>query len=267
MPRLALFSDLHLEFTGDDAFRPAVEGADIVVLAGDIWIGTRGIEWAARTFSQPVLYIAGNHEFYEKGHFQQLPETLRAAAAATPNVRYLEDEVVTIDGVRFVGATFWVDFCHDGDYARAANMHAAKMYSYDYGEIRMARPRAPANWKPCKLRPEVVAARHGRSRRFIETELARPFAGPTVVVSHHAPAKESISSVRQPQHLDFLDASDVSALMHGPTAPALWLHGHVHHTVDIEIGATRVRANPRGYPGGVADGGNPDFDPALLIEL
>jgi hypothetical protein len=29
--------------------------------------------------------------------------------------------------------------------------------------------------------------------------------------------------------------------------PALWLHGHTHGSVDLVVGATRVRCNPFGY--------------------
>jgi hypothetical protein len=46
----------------------------------------------------------------------------------------------------------------------------------------------------------------------------------------------------------------------------LWLHGHVHHSCDYRIGATRVLANPRGYaPGGVVE--NTAFDADFNIEL
>ena len=60
--RLHVLSDLHLEHAPFTA--PQVD-ADVVVLAGDIAPGTAGIEWMRSRFDgRPVLYVAGNHEFY-----------------------------------------------------------------------------------------------------------------------------------------------------------------------------------------------------------
>ena len=41
------------------------------------------------------------------------------------------------------------------------------------------------------------------------------------------------------------------------------IHGHMHNTVDVTVGETRVLANPAGY----SSTENPDYDPALCIEL
>lgn len=39
--------------------------ADVVVLAGDIDCGTKGVAWARQAFPDvPVLSVAGNHEHY-----------------------------------------------------------------------------------------------------------------------------------------------------------------------------------------------------------
>lgn len=50
--RIHLLSDLHNEF---DLFEPEVRDADVVILAGDINVKTRGVEWAKNTFTCPVL--------------------------------------------------------------------------------------------------------------------------------------------------------------------------------------------------------------------
>ena len=63
--RLALYSDLHNECGTPLEPPECALQADIVVLAGDIGSHTRGLEWAARQFSkQPIVYVAGNHEYY-----------------------------------------------------------------------------------------------------------------------------------------------------------------------------------------------------------
>ena len=58
--KLHVLSDLHLSQAG---FDPPDTDADVVVLAGDIARPREAIAWARR-FRQPVLYVAGNHEFY-----------------------------------------------------------------------------------------------------------------------------------------------------------------------------------------------------------
>jgi hypothetical protein len=41
--------------------------ADLVVLAGDIDHGIKGVVWARQAFPGiPVLYVAGNHDHYEE---------------------------------------------------------------------------------------------------------------------------------------------------------------------------------------------------------
>ena len=63
--KLLVLSDLHLEFAPFMPDPAAVDAADVVVLAGDICNGTKAIPWARQAFgSKPVVYVAGNHEFY-----------------------------------------------------------------------------------------------------------------------------------------------------------------------------------------------------------
>jgi predicted phosphodiesterase len=71
--KIRVLSDLHLEFL--DWVPPKLH-ADIVVLAGDIHVGVRGIEWARRSFPlNPVIYVPGNHEFYGR-NMQDVSEEL-----------------------------------------------------------------------------------------------------------------------------------------------------------------------------------------------
>lgn len=57
--RLHILSDLHLE---SGSTPPPVADADVIVLAGDIHVGTAGWEWAREHFApRPVVYVLGNH--------------------------------------------------------------------------------------------------------------------------------------------------------------------------------------------------------------
>ena len=64
---IQIASDLHLEFhktqpAGYSGIE-AVTGADVLILAGDIALGTNAVS-VFKDWPVPVLYVAGNHEYY-----------------------------------------------------------------------------------------------------------------------------------------------------------------------------------------------------------
>jgi predicted phosphodiesterase len=62
--KIQTLSDLHIEF---QPFQLIETDADVIVLAGDIHVGEKGVKWAiANIPNKPVIYVLGNHEYY--GH-------------------------------------------------------------------------------------------------------------------------------------------------------------------------------------------------------
>lgn len=99
--RLDILSDLHLELFGFKPDRATVELADVVVLAGDIHKGVNGISWARQTFpGKPVIYVVGNHEFYDH-YWLRLNDELREEARRN-EVHFLENEAVKVGDLRFL---------------------------------------------------------------------------------------------------------------------------------------------------------------------
>ena len=47
-------------------------------------------------------------------------------------------------------------------------------------------------------------------------------------------------------------------------APALWVHGHTHASIDTQVGSTRIVCNPLGY---LNFGHNPNFDEKLVVRV
>jgi predicted phosphodiesterase len=246
--RLHVLSDLHLERGIQEL--PAVE-ADVLILAGDIDNGTSGVEWARSWASgRPVIYVAGNHEFY--GHsLPGLVADLRAVAAGS-SVHVLENEALILDGVRFLGCTLWSDFDFDGAENRALAMRVCERAVSDYRVIRHDEPNRP-------LSPQDTRDRHLESRRWLTARLAEDHDGPTVVVTHHAPHV----LWRPPEKVWRLIAgafvSDLSELMGDPID--LWIYGHTHRAADLEVSGTQLLSNPCGYPTEPVAG----FDPALVV--
>src|SRR5687768_17337023 len=103
--RIRVLSDLHCEF---EPYSPPPAAADVVVLAGDIHHATKGLDWAAGHFpGQTVVYVAGNHEYYGES-LPKLTQQLRERAAEL-GIAFLENDAITIGGVRFLGCTLWTD--------------------------------------------------------------------------------------------------------------------------------------------------------------
>lgn len=247
--KLHILSDIHLEF---ERFEPPRTAADVVVLAGDIWLGPRGVDWAARTFDRPVIYVAGNHEYYG-GHFRNTLTKMKRVAQGT-NVHVLDAQQLVLGGVRILAATLWTDFAITGNAVMA--QLAAQQAMSDYTRIRAAAYR--------RLRPADTRDAHTEALAFLRTALVQPFDGTTVVVTHHAPSRSSIAAhyLHNPSHLNAAYASDLEGLFGPPVA--LWVHGHTHSSADYWLAGTRVVCNPRGY---IPYEPNPEFDAGLVVEV
>ncbi|WP_228462861.1 metallophosphoesterase [Chryseobacterium caseinilyticum] len=75
--KIQIISDLHQELGFTDL---SFDNADVVLLAGDINLGTKGIEWIKTKIpGKPVIYILGNHEYY-KGSYPKTLNKIKAAA-------------------------------------------------------------------------------------------------------------------------------------------------------------------------------------------
>lgn len=263
--RLLILSDLHLEVWGDAT--PAIDLAqsrpDVVILAGDIATGSDAVAWAARTFGAlPVLYVHGNHEGY--GHqLEQMQDAIRKACtkanAKGASIRLLNQEAVIIDGVRFLGATLWTDFLLFGEERREEAMAAAQSYMPDYQHISTGSSREKR-----LLCAEDTAALHAQHKRWLAEQLAQPFDGRTVVITHMAPSMQSVEA----QYAGNLGSPAFASPLDALAAQAdLWVHGHMHASHDYRIGACRVVCNPCGYrcPDGTPE--NQHYDPNRIIVL
>ena len=112
--KLHILSDLHCEFAD---FVPPVVDCDVVVLAGDIHVKSRGARWASLAFSTPVVYAMGNHEHYS-GNIDRTHSKLLDAAEA--HVHVLENQVLEYGDVQFLCATAWTSLAATGDPVAAS---------------------------------------------------------------------------------------------------------------------------------------------------
>ena len=241
MMQINFISDLHLEF-GPLEIEP--EAGDVLVLAGDIDIKGR-VDWINTIASKfnHVIYVLGNHEFYN-GAMDSIYKKTRERLA--DNVHLLENESVTIADVTFHGATLWSDFLNGNPMSYLQCEQAIN----DYRLIR-------AGDGSHRFKPQIAHSLHNISKVFLQENVKEG----DVVVTHMAPSLLSIhEKYKNDMNINGSYASDLSELILD-TKPELWFHGHVHTSFDYTVGNTRILCNPRGY---VGEELNSEFEPNAL---
>lgn len=248
--KLALVSDIHLEFGDIDITNTA--SADVLCLPGDICTARDLVKqnshhertvqfWhtASEEYDQ-VVFVMGNHEHYGND-FRKTQNLLQEFfdKNGLTNIHLLEKHSVDIGGVLFVGGTLWTDF----DSGNPLTRQHAQMSMNDYRTIKDSH-------KPnYKLYPDVIWADHVACKDAIMNTLKQNSDQLTVVVTHHAPSRLSISEKYAGDINNGLYVSSLEHIMLDNPQVALWVHGHTHDPFDYEIGQTRVVCNPRGYSG------------------
>ena len=147
---------------------------------------------------------------------------------------------------RVLGTTLWTDFslCGAGDAALRESIAAAERVILDYrGVIQVLSPELEA--APRSFTPRDSLVLHQQARAWLEDELAKPFDGQTIVVTHRAPLRQSLAEKFATDRASAGYVSDLPSLVRAPVA--LWVHGHTHTAFDYFAEGTRVICNPRGY--------------------
>jgi len=274
--KLLILSDLHLEL-GRPYEVPSGLEYDAVVLAGDINApGSRAVHWAKRqsTFDgKPVLFVPGNHEFYEREVETEIDEMSRVAMGSS--VWLLDRGAVVIDGVRFLGCTLWTDFqlpFHDDRKMLRtdvlAALSAANRGMNDYLAIETRVHPTPGMYLRSRrrtLRAEDTLARHWIDRDWLRRSLDEPFNGQTVVVTHHAPSRGSLAPRRFGERLSPAFVSELPSAMFD--VPSLWVHGHTHWATDYMQGSCRIVSNPRGYMNKDGSLENGKFSAGFVVDV
>lgn len=251
--KLQILSDLHLSVSPLELPRT---DADLVILAGDLQRPEAAVQWALG-FEQPVLYICGNHEYFGSS-IDATTRTMRELCAGT-HIHFLDNGVLELGGVRFLGSVLWTDFRINGEgEAEALSKSKSAQFAYDFRKVQYGNP-------PHTLTPQDTQALFDANVRWLDEQLDQPFGGSTVVVTHHAPSPGSVHPRFAGSPINGAFVSDVEHLMGGDRVQ-LWIHGHVHDSFDYVVNGTRVLCNPRGY---VKEGKveNPQFDSALVVEV
>jgi DNA repair exonuclease SbcCD nuclease subunit len=281
--RVAIMSDLHLEFErgpvrGDEwsafverraniLWHPRIGplldeavGVDLLLLAGDIDVGTRAIAYAnevAEFIGAPVVYVAGNHEGYDGTPFDRLFGALRAKATETQgHVTFLENSRAAFGDVHVLGATLWTDYAANGREKVATTMEEAFSSLNDHARCRL---------RGSVFMPFDARRLHFASRAWLRDEVEKIRAddpeAKIVIVTHHAPIIDGAAPEYRGDALSPAFVSDLSAEIQA-WRPTLWVFGHTHHNVDKSVGSSRIVSAQRGYVGEAT--GVENFRPVIV---
>ena len=243
--KIHVMSDVH---NGLTKYYYSPPECDVIIAAGDIDEGVKGVKWLNDTFGSdiPIMYVAGNHEFYD----HTFPDTYNdiATVALHTNDNFLNNKEIIIDDIRFLGATMWTDFNLYGDpkasITFANNMFNDSVYIKHYDA-----------WLTIKEFNKTV--------QWLKEKLMEPFDGKTIVITHHAPSGLSCGTQFIGDKGNPLFASDLTQFIK-EYKPDYWVHGHMHSATKYTIGDTTVLCNPKGY---AREWNTSYFSQDLIIEL
>ena len=279
--KLQIASDLHIEFErqyGKYSFELEQTDADVIVLAGDIGVGFKEerkfCEKVARDHGKPVVFVLGNHSFYQKGNIDRIRgrwAQYDIEESDKNNVFYLDEgHHWSYKGVNFVGGIFWTDFNNYDTW----DMRVAEQMMNDYRGCRMTQMDSSANnmhafekdgmteSSDYYFTPRRSVDEHYKTKEYMNYMLSE-LEGTNVVVTHHLPSQRSSDSRYRDNSLNPAYYSHLDDWVRDRDI-ALWVHGHTHSSNDYMLGDTRVVCNPRGY---YMHDENPNFSPSLVVEV
>lgn len=225
---IRFLSDLHLEFgLSPLSVYESLPKVKYLVLAGDITTYStrdrmRHVVDALGPTTEHIVYILGNHEYYDSADHTSVVPAYRKLCAEL-GIRFLENEAWYADDYTFYGSTMWTN---PSPYA-FSNM----------------------NDRRCFPSLKTIADMHKASKGMQQTFIAA-YANPNplVIINHHLPCFSLIDPMyARYKQLNSGFASDLNELMVPPVK--CWAYGHTHtpRTTELSNGIQLI-CNPHGYP-------------------
>jgi Icc-related predicted phosphoesterase len=258
--KCSIASDLHLEF---HALNDLI-GGDILILPGDIFIATSMRKNASDANSRSekkryerfckeelskfkyVLYVKGNHEHY-KSLFENTTDILKEYLSKyAKNVILLDNESIEIEGVKFIGSTFWATYgCNTPNHMLIQeNMNDCHVIKTQLTSNDVYIDEFTHKMYGRKFTVFDIKNEHLKSIDFLENELKNTKL-PCIIITHHCP---SYLSLVDSGNMDDAYASNQHGLIEKYN-PKMWIHGHTHDSKKYKIGETTIVSNQRGYFG------------------
>lgn len=262
--KFAVISDLHIDINPWDwsILSQTQQETDTVIVAGDIsndtdqtcrWIGQ------LRERFQNVIWIAGNHDFYNIGfHKTKLaPSTEYRNKWPTPytvaeiydhysrwsndhGIHFLSRNTVIFNDVVFAGATGWHDFRAGEPFTQEQQIDHWYRYLNDSRHVK---------WNQGPVDHKYVLEAAAEDTKFLHDIVANNH-NKIVIITHHLPRREF--AVAKPHDMVWtkLNGSFVNTAFESVRNNNIryWIYGHTHFRSMKLIDETTFVCNPRGYP-------------------
>lgn len=252
--KLHILSDLHTEFSD---YKLCIQEAEVLILAGDIGIGLKGIDYAAqyKKYYKNIIYIPGNHEFYGS-HLSKLILEMKPYALSK-GIILLDNDSILLEDKFFIGSTLWTDFRLYGDKLEQIGYYMNQSLNNinDFNQIRYA-----SYW----FQPSNCASLGIVAQKYIEQELDKNKNTKKIVITHFGPSKKSIAEKYLGNSLNPFFSNNLDYIVEKSD---LWIHGHTHESMDYNIKKSRIICNPRGYSKHQEKQENINFKTNLVIEI
>lgn len=256
--KIQIASDLHLEFPANREWlenNPLIPKGDVLLLAGDIICDK--VKKRAKSFYEKVsndydfvISTMGNHEFYHGIIDYAYP--FYQSQIADNHIK-LNNRSYVIDNVKFIVTTLW-------SYVPEESIHIIKHGLNDYNYISHTN----IYKEKYLISVQDTVKYHRMSLRFIARELQKPFAGSIIVMTHHLPSYDCITSQYRGDRLNSAFASNLNDLITSNPQIKYWICGHSHDFNITKVGETTIIRNPLGY---VEYGEARDFRRDCVIEI
>lgn len=239
--KLLILSDLHLDCEQDKgkSFVDSLSSeADVVALAGDISAAehiSETLSYFCKKFKH-VIFTHGNHEFYSATRNNVISWTFDALSE-NPNLHWLDNDIVTINGQRFLGTPLW--FKHqDNDF----------LYKHQCNDFIFI-----PSYEDWALEQSV------KSFDFLKNNIEAD----DIVISHFVPSANSFYGKFKYMTSNRFYLHNCESII-AEKKPKMWVHGHTHQSSNYVLNKTKIICNPKGQD---FDEINKNFDSNLIIEL
>ena len=227
------------------------EAADLLILAGD-FTSIRHLEGdldCIYEHYQDIVYVPGNHEYYGQVSVAAGKQAIREIIESFPNIHLLDNDVVTIEDVDFIGTTLWPDLDHVSAEQRTLIYRSLNDFSCIGGMYK-------------DLDQLAIDCKDFLDQAFYDSKFRAPRK--RILVTHFVPYPMSLDprfagSPLNPYFIanyeNYLERQEID----------LAIHGHTHTSFNYQTAkGTQVVCNPAGYYCGEE---NPKYTHSLILEI
>ena len=251
MVKIHVMSDLHIDLRNDlhninELVGPLHYTQDkILVLAGDVGnpVGKKYWDFLESCCDKyaHVIFIAGNHEYYNSIVTETEINTLIDTKEKPTNLHFLHKNKIIIDGVVFLGTTLWTKINRKYENIITTSMN-------DFYNIMI-------NTSTNKKKPLTVDdwdALHKDQLNWLKQSIESETLDKIIVITHHLPLQR-LSHEKYAKYEKYSSAffTDLSSSGVFNAKVKFWFCGHTHTKMQYTDPTTQTQfhVNPMGYTG------------------